>query len=84
MSIVYNFFCIICGNPMKVGKNHARTCSTSCRIALSNIMRQGADGNEDISNEDQKIAIKKEAKVTGKYVTEDGKIKKPFWRGKLA
>lgn len=35
----YNFFCIICGTPLKAGRRHAKTCSTRCRALLAESMK---------------------------------------------
>lgn len=49
--LLYKFYCKICGTEMRVVKKHATTCSDTCRVALSNIMRYGAEPNEPLSKE---------------------------------
>ena len=65
MSKSYKFFCIICGTEMHIKKKHAKTCSTACRVAYSNIMMQNVVEDEDLSDEDRKLADEKIAEATG-------------------
>lgn len=73
--INYNFYCTICGTAMTVKKKHARTCSTPCRVALSNIMRYGTE-DEEVSEEDRKIANERISEVRGETAPESSVIKK--------
>lgn len=61
---IYNFYCVICGAEIKSKKKHARTCSTVCRVALSNIMRYGTE-DEEITKEESEDVKERVAEVKG-------------------
>lgn len=66
--LLYKLYCTICGAEMRIVRKHARTCSDTCRVALSNIMRYGAEPNEPVTKEQREEIDEKilEAKGQGK------------------
>lgn len=70
--IVYKFHCKICGTEFRPLKKHAMTCSTTCRVALSNIMRYSEDpidpNETPLTDEDKKLIDEKIAKAKGEGI----------------
>ncbi len=60
---------------MCVKKKHARTCSTACRVALSNIMRYGTE-EEEVTEEEREAADERIAEVKGEIAPESSILKK--------
>ena len=54
----YNFYCVVCGEPFKATKKHARTCKTTCRVALSKLMRLNLQDEKTTPTQDEIIAAK--------------------------
>ena len=88
--LTYKFYCKICGAEMRVVKKHAQTCSDTCRMALSNIMRYGAEPDEPITKEqraeiDEKIEeakglgpVKVLANITNQKGPKSKKVQEPI------
>ena len=71
--IKYKFHCTICGTEFRPSKKHARTCSTVCRVTLSNIMRYNVDSedpNQEPPTKEQLKKIESATKVAKGEVTE--------------
>ena len=71
--IRYKFYCKICGKEFRAGKKHAQTCSASCRVALSNIMRYSVDPkDEDLTPDERLLADAKTEHAKGANVDISG------------
>ncbi len=65
---IYNFFCLICGDPFKVERCDAQTCSKNCRVALHKLKKHGVQAETTTPEEDKEIKDKMES-VTSRGVT---------------
>ena len=57
---IYNLHCLVCGDPFRVTRIDAKTCSKICRIALYKLTKYGAQPEETTPDEDAAIKEKQD------------------------
>ena len=53
MSKIYTLFCNACGKRFRANREHARTCSPGCRLAISNLKKIIKQMPDELSEEDK-------------------------------
>jgi len=82
--VQYRFYCVICGEEFHAQKSHARVCSATCRVALSNVTKNPIidEDGEELSDAEKEEAAEKTKEVIGESTPPSRILKKLIGSGK--